>query len=110
MLQPVDHLGAELGWRHHLGVVEQIEHPVSKRRPVDDRQLDLHCTVVVAGDDGRLAELVDHPAGASRVDEHTGDDGLVVAECEWVGAHERRRVEVLRRRKRVGQPDLRFPG
>ena len=47
-----------------------------------------------------LAELVDHPAGARRVDQDVGVDGLVLAVGHGVGAHEVGRVDAVGGRER----------
>ena len=74
------------GGDEHLGVVEQLEHPRAERGAVHHRQLDHDRAVGPALDHRLLAELVDDPGGARRVDEDAGVDGLVLA----VGAAGRR--------------------
>ena len=92
-VEPRDHVGPQLGWREDLGVVEQVEHPRAERGAVHDRQRDHDRAVASTLDHRALAELVDHPGGAWRVDEDLGVDRLVLPVRERIVAHQLTRID-----------------
>jgi hypothetical protein len=86
-------------------VVEEVEHPATEGVTVDDVERHHDRAVVVTLRDGLLAELLHHPAGAGRVDEHGRSPGLILAVRERVGPDVLPRVHVGGRHEGVGCAD-----